>query len=126
MLFETELFASPLFAEGQLAGLPRVRFTLDIGAPASPAYTAPIKDPSDIEDYGLDCSVWLGNETIAERTVVSDNPALEISGLNVVDGVVRWRASGGIDGKRHAMTVRVTSTTGRAAERTVALPVRDL
>lgn len=93
---------------------------------SSPSYTAPPKDPADIEYYGLDCSAWLGAETISGRTVLADDPALAISDINVVGNVVRWRAAGGTVGRLHTMTVRVTSSTGRIAERTIALPVRDL
>ena len=93
---------------------------------SSPSYTAPIKDPADIEDYGLDCSAWLGAETVASRTVVSDDPALTVSGVTHTGGLVRWRASGGTNGKVHTMTVRVTSSAGRIAERSMALPVKDL
>lgn len=93
---------------------------------SSPSYTAPPKDPADIEDYGLDCSAWLGTETIAARTVAADDPALSISGITHVGGVVRWRATGGAAGVNYLMTVRVTSSAGRIAERSIALPVREL
>lgn len=93
---------------------------------SSPSYTAPPKDPADIEDYGLDCSAWLGAETIVGRTVVPDDPTLTISGVTHVGAVVRWRAAGGTVGTNHTMTVRVTSNAGRIVERTVSLPVREL
>ncbi|MBD3762448.1 hypothetical protein [Rhizorhabdus sp.] len=93
----------------------------------SPTYTASPKDPADIEDYGLDCTAWLNpSETITAQTVTADGTDLTISGLTQVSGVVRWRASGGLLGKDHAVTVRVTSSAGRRAERTIIVPIREL
>lgn len=91
-----------------------------------PAYTAPPKDPADIEDYGLICTPWLGDgETVSLQSVVADSPDIIISGVTTVDGVVRWRVSGGLHGQNYALTVHVTSSAGRRAERTVVIPVRD-
>lgn len=135
-IFDPAIFDPAIFEAGEIeAGPPRVLFALpaplttfilETGAMTSPAYTAPPKDPADIEDYGLDCAPWLAGETITARTVVADDSALVISGIAVVGGAVRWRGSGGVNGRLHTMTVRVTSSTGRRAERTIALPVRDL
>lgn len=91
-----------------------------------PSYTAPPKDPADVESYSLDCSAWLAGETISSRTVVADDPTLVISGLTDSAGVVRWRASAGTAGQACKMKATVTSSSGRVAERTILLPVRDL
>lgn len=93
----------------------------------TPIFTAPPKDAEDIEDYALNCTRWLRDgETIAQHTVVSDDPTLTISGLTQDSGVVRWRTSGGTLGRNHKMIARVTSSAGRKAKRTILLPVSDL
>lgn len=93
----------------------------------SPTYTAPAKDPADIEDYGWDCTAWLKDaETITAQTVTADDAALTISGVTQVAGVVRWRVAGGNPGSNHQLTARVTASSGRRAERTFMVPVREL
>jgi hypothetical protein len=92
----------------------------------SPTYTAEPKDPSDIEDYGWDCTAWLKGETIASQNVVADDVAVTIANVTQVAGVVRWRASGGTNGAVHKLTATVTSSSGRSAQRTIELPVMDL
>lgn len=92
-----------------------------------PTYSAPPKDPADIEDYGWVCTAWLGeSETITAQTVVADSADITVSGVTAVAGVVRWRVTGGIAGQNYRLTLRVTSSAGRRAERTVMIPVRDL
>lgn len=126
MLFDPELFDPPLFAEEEPASVARIVFTLEAPGRGSASYNAPRKDPSDIEDYGLDCDRWLGSETIATRAAVADSSALTISGLDDAGGTVSFRASGGDVGVDHVVTVTVTSSTGRRIERSIVIPVRQL
>jgi hypothetical protein len=93
----------------------------------SPSFIAPTKDPADVEDYGLDCNAWLKTgETITAQSVTADGAGITVSGVSQSGGVVRWRVSGGQVGTDHRITVRVTASSGRIAERTVIIPVREL
>jgi len=92
----------------------------------SMSFIAPKKDPADVEDYGLDCNAWLKTgETISSQSVTGD-AGITISGVAREGGVIKWRVSGGQVGTDHRITVRVIASSGRIAERTVIIPVREL
>ena len=90
----------------------------------------PAKDPADTLDYEIDFGPALaGNEgdsiTAAMATV---QPAGELlPGAVAADGetVVLW-FSGGTAGTTYAVTVSVTTASGRAISRAVLLPVQPL
>lgn len=128
MLFETELFASPLFEEETpVSASPAPVFTVtrdDSGTPFT--FTAPIKDPSSIELHGMDWSTWLGaGDSIATQDVFSDMPGLAVSQVAEAAGIVSYRLSGGTAGINYTVTCRVTTAFGLSDDRSVQYRVRE-
>jgi hypothetical protein len=88
-------------------------------------FTAPVKDPAAVLDYGMDWSAWLDDgETITGTpSVVADPVGLTISAINQVEGVVSWRVSGGTAGADYIVTCGIQTSLGRADERSVRFRV---
>ena len=127
-LFETELFASPLFEEdAPVSASPAPLFKVtreDSGTPFT--FMAPLKDPNSIELHGLDWSDWLGaGDSIATATVFSDLTGLSISQVANGAGVVSYRISGGTAGMNYTATCRITTAFGLADDRSVQYRVRE-
>lgn len=84
-----------------------------------------VKDPNATLDYRWDYSSWLEpNDTIvAHEVVVAGTVAL---GANSHDDttVTVW-LSGGTEGERARVTVRVTTADGRVDDRTSVVDVRS-
>jgi hypothetical protein len=128
MLFETELFDTPLFeADGPVTVPPAPIFRVtreDAGTPYT--FTAPIKDPNSIERHGMDWSAWLQDgDAIDTVDVFADRAGLTIDQENHGAGIVSWRISGGTLGADYIVTCRVITTSGLVDDRSVRYRVRE-
>ena len=65
---------------------------------------------------------------ITQWSVTSADPAFVISAVSydAASRRVLWRYAGGIAGEDYLVTLRVTASSGRTAERTVRYPVRNI
>ncbi len=128
MLFETELFDTPLFeADGPVTVPPAPIFRVtreDAGTPYT--FTAPIKDPNSIELHGMDWSDWLQDgDAIASVDVFADLTGLTIDQEDHAAGVVSWRLREGVLGRDYTVTCRITTTAGLVDDRSVRYRVRE-
>ncbi len=84
-----------------------------------------VKDPNAILDYKWDYASWLEpGDTIAAHEVVIVGTV--VLGVNSHDdtSVTAW-LSGGTEGERARVTVRVTTVDGRVDDRTSVVDVRS-
>jgi hypothetical protein len=90
-------------------------------------FTAPIKDPAAVLDYGMDWSDWLdeGETIVGTPTVVPSPAGLTISAITQADGVVSWRVSGGTLGADYIVTCGIETSLGRREERSVRYRVAE-
>jgi hypothetical protein len=128
MLFDPELFASPLFEEDGPVVIPPVPIFVvtraDSGTPFS--FAAPIKDPDAIERHGMDWSAWLQEgDGIATFSVTADGAGLVIDEVAQSAGIVSWRLQDGMIGRNYIVTCRITTVSGLADERSVLYRVRN-
>lgn len=127
-LFESELFASPLFEEdAPTTASPSPVFTVTRGDAGTPfTFSAPVKDPSSIELHGLDWSGWLSaGDSIATADVFSDLAGLTISQIDHAAGVVSYRIAEGVNGANYIVTCRITTAFGLSDDRSVQYRVRE-
>ena len=82
-----------------------------------------VKDKDATLDYTWDWSDWLGQDTISVASVTVDDNTLQINSVAQNATAVTVWVSGGQPGKRYGLTCRVTTTGGRADERTIFLDV---
>lgn len=127
MLFESELFAEPLFVEdAPVTASPAPLFKVmrdDSGTPFT--FTAPIKDPNSIELHGLDWTDWLGaGDSLVNATVTADT-GLTVDQVANAAGIVSYRLSGGAAGANYIATCRVTTAFGLVDDRSVQYRVRE-
>lgn len=90
-------------------------------------HEAPIKDPVAILDHAMPWDDWLDDgETITARSVTSSAPDELQAQAGALDSAqVTWRVSGGQAGRDYAVTVQITTSTGRCDERSVLYRVRE-
>lgn len=90
-------------------------------------FTAPVKDPAAVLDYGMDWSGWLdeGETIVGAPTVVAVPAGLAITAITHADGVVNWRVSGGTADADYIVTCGIETSLGRADERSVRFRVGD-
>jgi hypothetical protein len=84
----------------------------------------PDKDPSEIVDYQLDWTPFLGADTIA-TSVWTAPTGFTINAQSNTDTTATVWLAGGLAGA-HQITNRITTTGGRTFERSVALRVAEL
>lgn len=87
-------------------------------------FTAPVKDPQAIFRHSVDWSAWLGtDETILTQDATADG--LTVDQVTQLNGVVTYRVAGGTAGSDYVVTCRITTSTGRADDRSVLYRVRE-
>ena len=85
----------------------------------------PLKDPSAVLDYVFDWTEWLATgETIANYTITADT-GITVDSDSESDGVVTVWLSGGTAGENYKVACLITTTEGRADERTIWIKVVD-
>lgn len=86
-----------------------------------------VKDPNAVLDYRWDWSSWLpAGDTIATATFVVDDAALVIDdSLHDTTTATAW-LSGGVSGSRYVVTCHITTTDGRADDRSLIISMKDL
>ena len=103
------------------------------------SYKWPDKDPDEIQDYSVDWSRFLGDDTISAVTWYlkdADGTKEELSDAEVVDGlqfvqgtisgkVATARFSLGTNNKRYTVTCRITTSAGLQHERSIFLRVKE-
>jgi hypothetical protein len=103
------------------------------------SYKWPDKDPDEIQDYSVDWSRFLGDDTLAAAVWFikdSDGTKEELSDSEVVDGlqfvqgtlsgkVATARFSLGTNNKRYTVTCRITTGEGLRYERSIFLRVKE-
>ena len=128
MLFETELFASPLFGTSAPPNINPVTIFAVSRSDAGTPYTfiSPVKDPDSIEFHGMDWSGWLQNgDSIASQTVFAAAEGITISEVSRAAAVISWRLSGGQAGQDYVVTCRVTTAGGLVDDRSIRYRVRE-
>lgn len=91
------------------------------------------KQPLEVKDYDVDYAPWLSaiSDTLASlvTSVVcltnADDEALEVDSSTFTDDAVKVWVSGGTDGERYKLTLRVTTAGGRTDESELLFRVRD-
>jgi hypothetical protein len=91
------------------------------------------KQPAEVKDYDVNYAPWLDPmvDTIASHTVVAectsdpDDTALEIDSTVQTTKALKLWISGGTDGQKYKITIRVTTAGGRIDESELAFTVKD-
>jgi hypothetical protein len=101
-------------------------------AVATPPLNWPTKDPGDVLDYILDIApAVIGNDGDSIATldvaIAPSNPGDLVMQSSTADGmrIVLWLSSGQA-GTIYTLTFNITTTNGRALQRSVLLPVLQL
>jgi len=83
------------------------------------------KDPSDVFDYDMDFTQLLQSDGIASITVTGENLTIDSSSFS--GKVVTFFVSGGTDGNKGVVTVKIVTTnaTPRTYERSFKVDVRE-
>lgn len=103
------------------------------------SYKWPDKDPDEIQDYSVDWSRFLGDDTVSAATWFikdADGTKEQLSDSEVVDGIqfVQGTISGkvttarfslGTNNKRYTVTCRITTGEGLQYERSIFLRVKE-
>lgn len=87
------------------------------------------KQPSEVQDYDVDFSQWLAAlaDTAVSATVTADTGiTINSFAVNTGYGLVKVWASGGTDGNKYKVTVRLTTSAGRLKEADITIRVREL
>lgn len=72
------------------------------------------KPPAAVRWHAVDISPYLGaGETVTEFAVTASDPALVIATVTLLPGKVRWKVSGGLDGRDYLVTVTVATNLER-------------
>lgn len=90
-------------------------------------YSWPVKDPSDVLDYGIDWSTALD----ANDTIATSSFSITPSGLTAGTEAKTLTAtsiflSGGTAGQVYSVVNTITTVLGRTMQRTVSLTVSNL
>jgi len=90
-------------------------------------FTAPVKDPAAVLDYGIDWSDWLdeGETIVGLPSVLAEPVGLIITAVEHAENVVSWRVGGGQLGQSYIISCRINTSIGRIDERSMRLPVGD-
>lgn len=83
-----------------------------------------LKDPEDTLDYTIDWGPWLAGDTINTSVWVVAAGLTEDSDTNSTTAATVW-ISGGTPGGVYPVTNRITTTAGRATDRTLILQVEE-
>jgi hypothetical protein len=83
-----------------------------------------IKDPDSVLDYTLDWSAWLGSDTILTSSFLVDTGLTKKSDSKTTTTTTVW-LSGGTAGTNYGVTNRITTVSGRTADRTFSVWVRN-
>ena len=103
------------------------------------SYKWPDKDPDEIQDYSVDWSRFLGDDTVSAATWFikdADGTKEQLSDSEVVDGlqfvqgtlsgkVATARFSLGTNNKRYTVTCRITTGDALQYERSIFLRVKE-
>ena len=81
------------------------------------------KDPEALLDYYIDWTAWLGDDTIATSTW-SQTGTVTLSADAVLGGVTQIWVADGTLGECCAVTNHITTTAGRADDRSLLLVIR--
>ena len=83
------------------------------------------KDPNAIEDFTIDWSDELGNDTISTSDWVDVDSGITVdSDSQTATQTVVWLSGGTVDVK-YFMTNRITTVGGRTFDRTIAILVKE-
>ena len=74
------------------------------------------QQPADVLDYEFDYALWLADrdDSVKTQEVVSElvsgeGPDIDVSDVIESEGIVRYFASGGVDGSKHKVTCTVVT-----------------
>lgn len=82
--------------------------------------------PSDIRDYDIDFGEWFPSDDSVTSTVISVAPVgLTVNYAIQTPRVKVWLRSGGVSGTTYKVTVKATTTQGRAKEVELKVKVKD-
>lgn len=85
-----------------------------------------IKDPSSKEDYTVNWTTWLGDDTISASawTVPSGLTQSTPSPSNTATAATIW-ISGGTHGQEYLLMNQITTAAGRINQQSIKILVRD-
>jgi hypothetical protein len=85
------------------------------------------KDPDGVQDYMLDWSPWLGNDTIISSVWIlpATTDGLAIDRLSNTTTTATVWLSGGTHGNTHYLTNRIQTAGGRTNDQTLTLTVEN-
>lgn len=129
MLFEPELFDTPLFEDADLQILTSPNIVFNVGKARvglqPERFSAPNKDPDAALDYEMNWAEWLRHgEHVTAAEVLPGDDALTVEAVTNLADAVRWRVSGGVPRGNYGLTVRITTNLGQIDDRSVRLRIR--
>ena len=85
-----------------------------------------VKQPLEILDYDVDFSAWFAGrgDTPASIAVITE-PGIVLVGNSLVGTMVKVVLSGGTDGVKYKITVRLTTTSGIVREADFSVAVKE-
>jgi len=85
-----------------------------------------IKDPGDVLDYQINWADWLADDTISgtKSTWTVETGITEDSNTNTTTGTIIW-VSGGTAGENYNLVNHIETVSGRKADRTIVIKVRE-
>lgn len=82
------------------------------------------KDPDEVLDYQVDWTSWLGSDTITTSTWAVPTGITRASHTNTTKTATVW-LSGGTAGTSYELQNKIVTASGRTAERTIRILVKQ-
>lgn len=85
-----------------------------------------VKQPNEILDYDVDYSAWfVGRGDTATSISITTDPGIVLNGYSLVGTIAKAVLSGGVDGEKYKITVRLTTSSGIVREADFSVSVKE-
>ena len=85
-----------------------------------------VKQPNEVLDYDVDYGAWfVGRGDTATYISITTDPGIVITGYSLVGTMAKVVLSGGIDGEKYKVTVRLTTSSGIVREADFSVSVKE-
>ena len=85
-----------------------------------------VKQPNEILDYDVDYSAWfVGRGDTATAISITTEPGIVLTGYSLVGTMAKVVLSGGTDGVKYKITVRLTTSSGIVREADFSVAVKE-
>ena len=85
-----------------------------------------VKQPNEVLDYDVDYGAWfVGRGDTPASIATTTDPGITLNGYSLVGMIAKVILSGGIDGEKYKITVRLTTSSGIVREADFSVSVKE-